>query len=61
MHAMVQKNCPKVEMKSTVAPHLDVRAWAKMVATPPPAAVTLASSWTAKRKASRRIQPPMAE
>ena len=61
MQAMVQKNWPAVEIRSTVAPHRDVRAWEKMVATPPPAAVTFASSWTAKRKARRRIHPPMAE
>ena len=61
MHAMVQKNWPTVAMRSTVPPHREVRAWAKITATPPPPLETPASFWTAKRNASRRSQPPMAE
>ena len=58
---MVQKNWPTVEMRRTVPPHLEVRAWEKISATPPPPEVTLPSFCTAKRNASRRSQPPMAE
>ncbi len=54
MQAMVQKNCPTVAMRRTVPPQRCVRAWAKIVVTPPPAAVTLAWSCTAKRKERRR-------
>ena len=61
MQAMVQKNWPAVEISSTVPPQFEVRAWAKIVATPPPPLVTPASFWTAKRNDSSRIQPPMAE
>src|ERR1700722_2040808 len=49
MHAMVQKNWPRVAMRSTVPPHLEVRAWEKITATPPPPLETPASFWTAKR------------
>src|SRR5580704_7953411 len=61
MQAMVQKSCPTVAISSTVPPHFEVRACAKIVATPPPPLVTPASFWTAKRNESSRIQPPMAE
>ena len=61
MQAMVQKNWPTVAISRTVPPHFEVRAWEKIVATPPPPLVTPASFWTAKRNASRRSQPPMAE
>ena len=61
MQAMVQKNWPTVAMRRTVPPHLEVRAWEKISATPPPPLVTPASFCTAKRKARRRSQPPMAE
>ena len=40
---------------------VELSAWVKITATPPPAAVSAAGSWTAKRKASRSTQPPMAE
>ena len=59
--AVVQNNCPAVEMNSTAAAHLDVSAWLKIDATPPPAADTPSASCTANRKDSRRIQPPIAE
>ncbi len=42
MQAMVQNNWPMVEISRTVPPHLEVRAWAKITATPPPPEVTLA-------------------
>jgi hypothetical protein len=61
MQAMVQKNWPTAEMSRTVAPQWEERAWAKITATPPPPAVTLASFWTAKRKARSSTHPPMAE
>ena len=61
MQAVVQKNCPMLAMSSTVPAHPDVNAWLKITATPPPPAVTASASWTAKRKASRRTQPPIAE
>src|SRR5882757_1990703 len=66
MHATVQKNCPIVEMASTMLAPLVVNAWLKMIATlppvnPPPPAVTPDSSRTANRNASNRIQPPIAE
>src|SRR5271165_2635299 len=54
MQAMVQKNWPMVEINRTVPPQRCVRAWAKIVVTPPPAAVTLLESCTAKRKERRR-------
>src|SRR6476661_4376047 len=61
MQAVVQKNCPAVEMSRTTPAHLLDRAWLKIVATAPPPLVTPASSCTANRKVSRRIQPPTAE
>ncbi len=59
--AMVQKSWPMVEIRRTVPPHFDVSAWEKINATPPPPLVTSPSFCTAKRNASSRIQPPMAE
>ena len=61
MQATVQKNWPTVEMVSTVVAQLVLRAWVKIVTTPPPALVTPSTSCTAKRKARSRIQPPIAE
>ena len=61
MQAVVQKNCPTLAMRSTVPAQPEVRAWLKMTATPPPPAVTASASCTAKRKASRSTQPPIAE
>ncbi len=61
MQAVVQKNWPMLAMSSTRKAQSEVSAWLKMTATPPPPAVTPSGSCTAKRKASRRIQPPMAE
>jgi hypothetical protein len=40
MQAVVQKNCPMLAMRRTMPAHLEVRAWLKMTATPPPPAVT---------------------
>ena len=54
MQAMVQKSWPMVAISRTVPPQRCVRAWGKISATPPPPAVTLAGSCTAKRKARRR-------
>src|SRR5579875_658490 len=61
MQATVQKNCPTVEISSTNAAQCVLRAWVKMTDTAPPPAVTCDSFWTANRKASSRIQPPMPE
>ena len=61
MQAAVQKTCAMLAMSSTVPAQPDESAWLKMTATPPPPAVTASASWTAKRKASRRNQPPIAE
>ena len=59
--AVVQNNCPAVEMNNTAAAHLEVSAWLKIAATAPPALDTPSASCTANRNASRRIQPPIAE
>src|SRR6478752_782217 len=59
--AVVQKNCPAVEMNRISATHLELIAWVKMVTTAPPPFDTPSASWTANRKDSNRIQPPMAE
>ena len=59
--AIEQNSWPMAEMPSTTAAHPLVSAWVKMDDTAPPAAVTPASSCTAKRNDSSRIQPPMAE
>ena len=59
--AVVQKNCPAVEISSTMATHFEFSAWLKITATAPPPADTPSASWTANRKDSSRIQPPMAE
>ena len=61
IQATVQKNCPAVEMNSTMLAQLVVRDWLKITATAPPALVTPASSCTAKRKLSRTTQPAMPE
>src|SRR6476661_5660870 len=61
MQAVVQKNWPAVEISRMVPAHLLDSAWLKMVATAPPPLVTPASSCTANRKVSSRIQPPIAE
>src|SRR3569832_1693329 len=58
IQATVQKNCPAVEMIMMIPPTLLVSAWWKMFCTDPP---TPPLSWTAKRKDSSKIQPPMAE
>ena len=42
--AVVQNNCPAVEMNSTAAAHLDVSAWLKIAATAPPALDTPSAS-----------------
>ena len=59
--AVVQKNWPAVEMNRISATHLELIAWVKMVTTAPPLLDTPSESWTANRKDSSRIQPPMAE
>src|ERR1700738_1055232 len=59
--ATVQKNCPAVEMNSTMATHLELIAWLKITATAPPPFDTASESWTANRNDSSRIQPPMPE
>ena len=59
--AVVQKNWPAVEISRTIATHLESIAWLKMVTTAPPPADTPSESCTANRKASSRIQPPIAE
>ena len=61
MQAVEQKNWPTAAMNSTAKAHFASSAWAKMTATPPPPAVSSSGFWTAKRNASSRIQPPMAE
>jgi hypothetical protein len=60
-HAVVQKNCPAVEMNRMSATHLELIAWLKMVTTAPPPADTPSESWTANRNDSNRIHPPIAE
>ena len=59
--AVVQKSWPSVAISRTLPDMNGVSAWSKMTCTPPPPADTAAGSCTAKRKASSRIQPPMAE
>src|SRR3954453_1833678 len=61
MQAVVQKNCPAAEMASTSTCQFLPSAWPKMASTGPPALVTPSTLWTAKRKDSSRIQPPIAE
>ena len=61
IQAMVQKNCPAVEMISTMPTQPELIDWVKIVYTPPPLADTSVGSWTANRNASNRIQPPIAE
>ena len=60
-HAVVQKNCPAVEISSTIATHWESIAWVKIPTTAPPPAVTASTSLTANRNVSSRIQPPIAE
>ena len=58
---MPQKNCPMVEMRMTALKKNGVSAVWKMAPENPFALVMASTSVAAKRKASSRIQPPIAE
>src|SRR5258705_6389125 len=58
---MPQKNWPTVEMMMTALKKPGDNADWKMAPENPPAALIASTSVAANRKASNRIQPPMAE
>src|SRR3954470_3261710 len=61
MQEVAQKNWPMLAMSRTAPAQLLLSACANIEVTAPPALVTPASSWTAKRNANNSAQPPIAE